>query len=88
MRTALLRVLFQIAERRRSYDGKDPSVEMPEMRRRAFGGVTFGYDGIGKETKKVKWVGQDGRWVAGKPARDFELGNWSVQVERTYYPIW
>ena len=41
-------------------------------------GLSFGYEGEGKETKKVKWVGPEGKWVAVKPTQDFEVGSWSI----------
>jgi len=43
-------------------------------------GLSFGYENEGKETKKVKWVGPEEKWVLEKPTKDFELGNWSIQT--------
>ncbi|MBU4142388.1 hypothetical protein KJ590_00100 [Patescibacteria group bacterium] len=53
--------------------------------------VSFGYESEGGKSsgfKKAKWVGPDGQWAPVKPTKDFDLGNWSVQVERTYYPFY
>ncbi len=55
--------------------------------------VSFGYelDKTNKERrdfKKTKWVGPAGQWVAVKPTKDFDLGDWSVQVERIQYPFY
>jgi len=38
-------------------------------------GLSFGYEGEGQGTRKVKWVGPEGKWVAVKPTQDFELGD-------------
>lgn len=48
-------------------------------------GLSFGYEGEGKETKKVRWVGPARKWVTTKPTEDFDLGNWSVQA--SYIPM-
>lgn len=52
--------------------------------------LSFGYESSEEESsgfKKVKWVGPDGQWVLEEPVRDFNLGNWSVQVEPIRYPF-
>jgi hypothetical protein len=48
-------------------------------------GLSFGYEGEGEATKKVKWVGPGGMWASEKPTKDFKVGSWSIQV--AYMPI-
>jgi len=43
-------------------------------------GKTFGYEGQGEETEKVKWVGPEGNWQENKPNKDFDLGSWRVTI--------
>ena len=42
---------------------------------------SFGYEGEGKKSKRVRWVGEDGKWVETKPDKDFEVGNWYIVTE-------
>ena len=48
-------------------------------------GLSFGYEGEGEKTKKVKWVGPERKWVATRPTEDFVLGN--LSVEAVYLPM-
>jgi hypothetical protein len=42
---------------------------------------TFGYENIGGDWKRTKWVGKDGKWTSVKPTEDFPLGNLLVVME-------
>jgi hypothetical protein len=48
-----------------------------------FSEKTFGFE----KGKKVRWVGEEGRWVDEKPTRDFQLGKFYVVQQYPRY-LW
>ncbi len=42
---------------------------------------SFGYEGKGKKSKRVRWVSADRKWTKTKPEKDFELDNWYIVTE-------
>jgi hypothetical protein len=43
-------------------------------------GPSFGYEGTDEGTKKVWWVGPDGKWTKKPPVKPFNLGNWRIII--------
>lgn len=41
---------------------------------------SFGYEKIGKDFKKMKWVGPEKKWIDKRPEKDFEIDGWYVLI--------